>query len=386
MIKHMKTSMQWALTFSLLLLSIPGLGQNRKVNLMENLPFDQVLEMAKEQNKYIFLDFGSLTCKPCLYIKKNVLTLDSVADFINSRFVSVDYNVGTEKDRLRKKYNVVGEPVLLILDQNGQFMHRMAGKVEGDELMARFRQGLDPQQNIVALDKKYQNGARDKDFILFYLQTLKHAGEVQRMNQVYHEYTSGSLENLKQKDRFEVFYEYNQDVGSREVLYLVDHREEFYELFGKARVDNKIYSLFSMSSIKYLYGHVNPMQDTTFVTILHFLQRSDHPLASEWLCYLVPAQYKYDNWAKMGEEIDNIYHYNILKGKKGRSFKDMMVNQFMMYCQDPAGLVYAMRWCDELSEDADEKDQARFARAKKAFEERIKKGKPEEETLDWKDL
>lgn len=84
---------------------------------------DGVLKRAKAENKHVFLDFGSFTCGPCQFIKKEVFTIDSVADFINERFVSVDYMDGAEKDRLRSLYKVVGEPVLLILDNDGNLMH-----------------------------------------------------------------------------------------------------------------------------------------------------------------------------------------------------------------------------------------------------------------------
>ncbi len=64
----------------------------------------------------------------CLFIKNKIFTIDSIADFINERFVSVDYTEGSEKKRLSKIYEVYTEPVLLICDANGKVMHRMEGK------------------------------------------------------------------------------------------------------------------------------------------------------------------------------------------------------------------------------------------------------------------
>ena len=90
-------------TLSFVLLSIvlsAGVwAQNRKVEMALQLPLDEVLAKAKAHNKYVFLDFGSPRCSPCLWIKKNIFTIDSVADFINSTFVSVDYQLGDEKKR-----------------------------------------------------------------------------------------------------------------------------------------------------------------------------------------------------------------------------------------------------------------------------------------------
>lgn len=362
-------------------------AQNRRVDLGENRPFDDVLQQAQAEDKYIFLDFGSLTCKPCLYIKNHVLTLDSVADFINARFVSVDYNDGAEKTRLRELYNVVGEPVLLILDKHGTLMHRMVGRMEGDELMARFRQGLDRENNLVALNAKYDAGARDGDFILYYLETLLIARDVEVMTEVLKDYLSGPLENLKKPEIYEVFLRYNEDLLSREMLYVFDNRQEFYDLFGQSALDGKIRKLYSNKARMYLYGHNPPADDPDFHRMLEYVQQTDFPDASVWLAYLVPAQHKYKDWVAMAEEVDNVYDFNILKGWSGQSFKEMMVTQFMMYCNDPDALQFAVRWCDELKRGSDEE---RIAALEKSQErvlgkiERVKKENPVE--IEWQDL
>lgn len=360
-------------------------AQNRKVDLKENLPFETVLKMAKERNKFIFLDFGSITCKPCLYIKKEVLTLDSVADFINERFISVDYNLGTEKDRLRKLYNVVGEPVLLILDKNGVLMHRMAGKMEGDQLMQRFKQGLDVKNNFVAKTNQYKAGERSPEFILSYLETLFAASETDVMNNVVKEYLQGPVERIKDPGIFKVFYKYDQDLVSREMVYMFDNKEEFYKLFGKEKIDAKINKLYSAKSIYYLYGHTPPIEDPKFKIVLNYLRKTDYPKASEWLCYLVPAQYKYKDWNKLGQEIDNIYSFNILKGKQGVIFKEMMLTQYSLYCDDNTAFKYPIRWCDELANiAATEEEKKKLAKIKEGFQNK-EKSKPKEK-LNWTEI
>lgn len=370
----------------LLLVLVGNIGivnaQNRKVDLKENLQFDDVLKMAKEKNKFIFLDFGSITCKPCLYIKKEVLTLDSVADFINERFVSVDYNLGKEKDRLRKLYKVEGEPVLLILDQNGTLMHRMAGKMEGDQIMQRFKQGLDTKNNFVALTNKYASGNRTPEFIMQYLEALYAASETDVMNNVTKEYLQGPVDRIKDPGVWKVFYKYNQDLASREVMYMFENKEEFYKLFGKDKVDAKINKLYSEKSIYYLYGHKPPIEDPKFTIILNALQKSDYPKASEWLCYLVPAQYKYKDWNKLGKEIDNIYAFNILKGKAGTSFKDMMLTQYTMYCDEPSAFKYPIRWSEDLIRTATtEAEKKKYENLKAGFVKREKE--PAKEKLEF---
>lgn len=373
-----------------LLLFITGahwaVGQNRKVNLQENLPFEEVLKQAQKENKFIFLDFGSITCKPCLYIKQHVLTVDSVADFINKRFVSVDYNLGKEKDRLRKLYHVVGEPVLLILDQKGTLMHRMAGKMEANEILPRFRQGLDTKNNLVALNKQYENGNREGQFILKYLETLFIANDIEIKNRVTSEYLAGPVENLRKKEYFDVWHRYDENILSREMLYVFDNREEFYELFGQAKIDTKIRRLYSGKVRSYLYGHNPPSEDPNYYTLLQYLQNTDFPEASEWLVYLWPAETKYKDWVEMAERVNTAYAFNIIKGKSGDLFKEMMITQYEMYCNTPDGLQYAVKWCDDLKEGADQEYLAKLDKRKGFLAnkiERVKKEKPEE--IIWTD-
>lgn len=378
---HNKLIIAFSILLNLLIFTVNA--QNRKVNLKENLPFSEVLQLAKSENKLIFLDFGSITCKPCLYIKQKVLTLDSVADFINERFVSVDYNVGEEKRRLQNVYHVVGEPVLLILDQKGNLMHRMYGKMEGDELMARFKRGLDPKRNSVGMNKRYDSGERSTDFILDYMEVLHNAGEVAQMNHVSKAFLDGPLENLKKPEVFPILFKYVEDPASKEMLYMMDHRAEFAKLFGEGLIEGKINKMYGMSSLKYLYGHSNPLEDSTYTTILKYLTTSDHPKASEWLCYLVPAQYKFKDWSKMAEEVNNSYRFNIIKGKSGASFKDMMITQYQMYCSDPKALPYAIQWCKDLQIGADVKTIQKYTKTITAIAEKIKKGPAIEDTLEW---
>lgn len=329
-------------------LGASGFAQNRSVNLQENLPFERVLNQAKKENKFIFLDFGSLTCLPCLYLKKNVFTVDSVADFINSRFVSVDYNIGKEKERLSKLYGVDAEPVLLILDKNGKLMHRMVGKCSTDELIARFKQGLDTKENLVAQDKEYQKGNRDPEFLLRYLETLLIARFPDKMNEVIKGVLDGPLENLKKKEVWELFVRYNDNPVSREMLYVFDHRKEFSDLFGGKQVEMKINKHYDAKTQYFIFGHQPPIKDTIFKKMLSYLQHTDYEKATEWLAFLVPAQYKFTNWPQMAREIDNVLAFNILKGKKRQLYMKMMAEQICWYSNNILSLPYAIRWIDAL--------------------------------------
>jgi len=346
----MKYLKQFLLAGLMLNLLLPCMAQNRKIDLKENLPFEQVLKMAKEQNKLIFLDFGDLTCAPCMYLKRFIFTIDSVADFVNERFVSVDYfeRNGGERKKLSERYGVDSEPVLLILDQQGNFMHRMVGKCTSDELIERFKLGLDTANNLAAQNRKYESGNRDPEFLLAYLDNLLIAKHTAKMNLVAKEVLAGPLEQLKEKRFWDIFYKYDEDPVSRQMLYVFDNREEFGKLYGKNIVESKINKLFSAKSSYYIFGHSAPIKDSSFKKMLTYLQSTDYDKATEWLTYMVPAQYKFTDWVAMAEAIDDVLRFNILKGSRRELYMKMMAEQLCWYSDDKKALGYAVKWIDSL--------------------------------------
>ena len=149
-----------------------------------------------------------------------------------------DYTQGEEKERLSAIYHVYTEPVLLILDTQGNLMHRMEGKCTPSEMMERLRQGLDTQNNLAAQEEKYIRGNRSSDFLIAYLETLHVAGLTEQKLRVLTDIFSPSfeLEQLKEPKFWDIFVRYNESPVSREGCYVFGHREEFYDLFGKDAV------------------------------------------------------------------------------------------------------------------------------------------------------
>src|SRR5690349_11279787 len=63
-----------------------------------SLSWQQVLEKAKSENKYIFVDCYTTWCKPCREMEKFVYPLDTVGDFFNKNFISIKLQMDTTKN------------------------------------------------------------------------------------------------------------------------------------------------------------------------------------------------------------------------------------------------------------------------------------------------
>lgn len=344
----------------ILIISGVGYSQNRSVNLLKNESYEEVAKLAKKENKLLFLDFGSPRCSPCLYMKNNIFTIDSVADFVNKYFISADYTEGDEKKRLSQIYGVYTEPVFLIVDpSDGQLMHRTEGRSTAGEMLERFRQGMDRENNLSAQNRDYENGRRDPAFILSYINTLHIAGlRDQKQSVLKNIFTDDfPLDSLTRPGYWELYRKYDESATSPQTLWVMDHLKQFCDLFGEKAVNSKIDVLYGSSARIYIFGKIAPIDDPQFKTIIEYAQKSDHPNASKWLTYLVPARYKFSDWVKMAKEIENAMSFNILKGDERFFYKKMMSEQLAWYCNDINALSYSIKWIDELLQGNPDQDK-----------------------------
>lgn len=95
------------------------------ISFYSNTELANLLQIAQEQDKNIFVDTYAKWCKPC---KKQDLTFmdDQVAAYFNSNFINVKYDMDTEIGKaIDLKYEVVFLPTVLILDKYGNVRIKM---------------------------------------------------------------------------------------------------------------------------------------------------------------------------------------------------------------------------------------------------------------------
>src|ERR1700737_4662315 len=75
----------------------------------------EAIAKAKTENKFVFFDAYASWCGPCKTMDKDVFTHKSVADYLNTKFVSIKIDMEKgEGPELAKKYaSINGYPSLL---------------------------------------------------------------------------------------------------------------------------------------------------------------------------------------------------------------------------------------------------------------------------------
>jgi thioredoxin-related protein len=115
---------------------IPNSGSTASVEFKEG-SLAEVLALAKEQNKHVFVDVSTSWCGYCKKMKKNTYTNDKVAEHLNSNYINISINAEVgEGPGIIKTYRVKAYPTELILNGDGKLLSKNVGYLKPNELIA----------------------------------------------------------------------------------------------------------------------------------------------------------------------------------------------------------------------------------------------------------
>ena len=216
----------------------------------------EVVSKAKAENKYIFVDAYAEWCGPCKWMAKNVFTDAKVAEHFNAKFVNYKFDMEKgEGPDFAKIYAVAAYPTLLFFNPNGELVHKVLGAQPADQLLMQSEKAIDPTQQIFSMQKKYEAGERNPEFLLKYINSLIQA------NEDPNEAVQAYLGNIKKEDwakeeNFNIIATTQLDSKSEVFKYVVSNRAAFEKSAGVENVGNYIEMVYS-----YAIGAVSEAHD-----------------------------------------------------------------------------------------------------------------------------
>lgn len=216
-------------------------AQNREIN-FEHGSLNEALAKAKTTGKPLFFDAYTSWCGPCKQMAKEVFTLDRVADYFNANFICL--KMDTEKGEgpnIVEKYNINVYPTFLILDGEGNEIFRLVGGADADVFIRKIAEGIQPENSLLALEKKFEQGARDAAFIDKYCATLIKGHKLEKVQHVTELYFKDkSVQELCTKENWALYDKYVQDINSPLYHLMIEHVGEFKKLIGQKIIEDKL--------------------------------------------------------------------------------------------------------------------------------------------------
>lgn len=195
----------------------------------------EILKMAKEQQKPIFIDCYTSWCGPCRQMLRDVFPQKQVGDYLNENFVVTKFDMekGDGVD-LARKFEVRAFPTYLILDSNGKMIDRQIGAIAAENLIG-FCKNAAGDNSLSAMQKKYADGYRDNEFLLDYMIRLEMGGLSKDLAAVRSDYLANLDPSLipANKRVWSVVRKNHMKVDDPLYKYISNNRKQLTELYGK---------------------------------------------------------------------------------------------------------------------------------------------------------
>ncbi|MFK7971158.1 MAG: thioredoxin family protein [Bacteroidia bacterium] len=225
------------------LFCLPSFGQ---INFYEG-SVSEIMAMAKEENRPIFVDVYTTWCGPCKWLSKNHFQDTEVGNFFNKNYLGfkIDAEKGEGVD-FAKKYNVRAYPTLLFIDGDGNLLHKAVGAPKDNEaLIAIGEKASDPEAQLYSLKRRYEEGEIEPRILRNYALALADAYEdPSKIAEQYFEMTS--LDAITNEEEWDFFTKTVRDLQSDLFQQFVKNKDQFIEAHGE-KVDQHISSVVDYS-------------------------------------------------------------------------------------------------------------------------------------------
>lgn len=216
------------------------------IEFIHDKKFQELLTMAKAQNKLVFLDCYTSWCGPCKRLAANTFPDHAVGEFFNANFICSKFDM--EKDEglmVASKYEVRAYPTLLWIDGDGNVKHKMVGGLDPEGLLSEGKKAIDPTPGILAgMHQKYYAGQRDMDFLSQYLDLMNSAGV--KNDSVFKEFLEKIVPaDLGNKGYLQTIYNLTGDIKSPGMYDLVKYKKNIENVVGVEAYNSKINTIAS---------------------------------------------------------------------------------------------------------------------------------------------
>ncbi len=215
----------------------------------EEVSFAEVLAKAKAEKKLVFMDCYTSWCGPCKILAKRIFPLKEVGDFFNTHFVNIKMDMEKgEGIELAKRYEVLAFPTMLVLDSEGNLVHRIMGTRPPQQLIEQIKRAFSTETAYVPVKEKYDAGDRTPRVVMEYLLNMSAAGNMseEEVGKIAREFWTSLSDEQKITEEILPFYEnFVTDPENEMARYFLKHRKDYQnKIEDKARAEKALLRIY----------------------------------------------------------------------------------------------------------------------------------------------
>ncbi len=234
-----------AFVFGMLTLSV---FPQKEALFLDNEPWENVLKQAQKANKKVFVDCYTSWCVPCKHLMNVIFPQKIVSDYLDSTFICVKYDIEQKNGKefeARYPNRILAIPTMFVTDPRGNLLHVLRGAREADDLLDKLKDGLSGKP-LYEIEKEYQQGNRELNFIKRYLWFLEEcAGDQRRSEKVAGDYAAQfPMDSLLNPDIWNMVGGFIwRDMYSREYRFILEHLEGFGKIEDYYKLEDRLYDV-----------------------------------------------------------------------------------------------------------------------------------------------
>lgn len=253
--------MKQLFTALLLVCSLSLAAQETGIHFEHNTTWQAVLEKAKKENKYIFVDAFTTWCGPCKMMAKNIFPKPEVGEFFNPNFINLKVQLDTTKNDnaevkawykdahdIMVNYNVQVFPTYLFLDPNGKLVHRSVGSSDAATFIAKAKRALDPATQYFTLKEKFTAGDRTPALLKTLANAAMEAYDMPNVK-VFADAYVATQQDLLTKENIEFLSKLTQSSQDKGFALMLQHTEAFDAVLGKGKTKNTVRAIILQEDV-----------------------------------------------------------------------------------------------------------------------------------------
>ena len=270
--------------------------------------FEEALKKAKEENKLIFFNCFADWAVPCHSMNKLVFSDQEFADWMDKHFVNFFIDVTTPAGRpFADKYKITFQAHYLVLNSDGEVVHRIVGGHQIPEFKAILKNALNPKTSLAGMNKRYAAGERNVKFLNAYADVLKIASEDETYKKVVEElFSKLKKSDWSKKVYWKSFCYMTKDIDSEMFKYMLDHKVDFVKSNGEEQVNQFISNLYARTLYSYASGK-EVYNGEKLLNIYLDIQKAGLPKENMVYSLYTIAKYRGEgNFSKMMDVIETV--------------------------------------------------------------------------------
>src|SRR5580658_460368 len=153
------------------LMLAPLVGLSQGIHFENESSWQEILQKAGKEHKYVFVDCYATWCAPCKQMDQTVYVDDSVAGIVNQNFISVKVQMDSAKNdaqevkawyetahELGNKFQVIGFPTFLFFSPDGQVLHKAIGARDRAGFLQLATAAMDSHRQYFTLLREQKQG------------------------------------------------------------------------------------------------------------------------------------------------------------------------------------------------------------------------------------